>query len=176
MPTRMRLALAGSATLFLLAFATPAQAQLRFGLGGGASVPSGVFDDAADVGFHLTGLVTTLVPLSPMGFRGEVSVTQFDAAGQRNGDYRVIDGTANVLLTPGTYMTAKPYFIAGIGAYNVEEPRDGESGTRIGVNGGFGLTFGMGAMQTFLEARWVSVNAGGGTRLSYVPVSFGLMF
>jgi hypothetical protein len=167
----------------MLAVALPARAQLQIGLGAGASVPTDDFDNIADVGFHVTGLVTTLMPQSPLGFRGELSVTRFDVSS--GGDVRLVNGTANLVLAPRAFMTAKPYFIGGVGAYNVDHPainlgggrrRAASSSTRLGVNAGFGLNFGLGTRRTFLEARWVSVNPGEGVKVTFVPVTFGITF
>lgn len=167
----------------LLALALPAQAQIDVGIGAGASVPTGSFDDWADVGFHVTGLITTRRAPSPLGFRAELSVTRFDVAGGGD-DARMVDGTANLFLTPRGYMPTKPYFIVGVGAYNVDQPGlsignsriNRSSSTRLGVNAGFGLDIGRGLRRMFLEARWVSVNPGEGNRITFVPVSFGVTF
>ena len=166
-----------------LLMAVPAQAQLQIGLGAGASVPSGSFDEYADVGFHVTGLVTTLLPGSPIGFRAELSVTRFDVGS--GGDVRIVDGTANLILTPRAYMPAKPYFIAGLGAYNVDQPQvnlgggrrlGATSATELGLNAGFGLNFGLGTRRTFLEARWVTIDPDDSGKVNFVPVSFGITF
>jgi opacity protein-like surface antigen len=135
-------------------------------------------------------MVNVGVPLSPLGFRGEVGFNRFDLGNNGNGNVRMLNGAANFILTPSSIMGAKPYLIGGVGVYNVKGSVDrgileggdvfiGSSGsdTRVGFNGGLGLTFGLGPVGTMLEARYVSVNGkNGGGSLTFVPVSFGITF
>ena len=169
--------------LAALLAAAPLQAQLQVGLGAGASVPGGRFDEYAGVGFHVTGLVTSLLPLKPLGFRAELSVTRFDVAS--GGDIRIVNGTANLVLTPSGFMAAKPYMIAGLGAYNIDQPQvslgggrrlGASSTTSLGLNAGFGLNFGLGTRRTFLEARWVTVDPDESGKVNFVPITFGMTF
>jgi len=189
-----RIALAAAVALLSLAPAHRAEAQAQviphFGISAGASIPQSSFGDGVNTGYNVNGMVNVGVPLSPLGFRGEVGWNRFDLSGNNvSGNIRMVSGALNVVLAPSTIMTAKPYLIAGIGAYNVRGSTtdnrllgadafvtDGR-GTRFGFNGGIGFTFGLGPVGTLLEARYVSVNgANGGSSLSFVPVSFGITF
>ena len=192
-----RIVLAAAALLFLtLAPRAHAQAQVMppFGITAGASIPLSTFGDGVNTGYHVGGLVNVGIPLSPIGFRGEVGWNRFDLSdASLSGNVRMINGALNVVMAPSTIMTAKPYFIAGVGAYNVKtsidqgaiatpngifDPSGRENNsTRLGFNGGIGLAFGLGSVGTLLEARYVSVNgANGGGSLTFVPVTFGITF
>jgi len=189
------IALTAAAALLSLALAPRAQAQAQvmphFGIAGGASVPLSSFGDGVNTGYNVTGMVNVGVPLSPIGFRGEVGWNRFDLSGSNaSGNVRMVNGTLNAVLAPSTIMTAKPYFIAGVGVYNVKTTVDNNGGlllgnavanessdTRLGFNGGIGFAFGLGPIGTMLEARYVTVNGkNGSSSLSFVPISFGITF
>ena len=187
-----RVAIAASAALLSLALAAPVQAQAHFGVSAGASIPESNFGELVGTGFNVNGLVNVTVPLSPLGFRGEVGFNRFDVDSDiGNGSVRMLNGAANVILTPSSIMGAKPYLIGGIGVYNVKGTTSGSGllgvgplgsssssdDTRLGFNGGIGLTFGLGPVGTMLEARYVSVNGKNGSgSMAFVPVSFGVTF
>ena len=187
--------LAASAALLSLMIASTARAQAQtmplFGVSAGASIPQSSFGDGVNTGYNVNGMVNVGIPLSPLGFRGEVGWNRFDLSGNSvSGNVRMINGSANVVLVPSTVMTAKPYLIAGVGAYNVNTTVDNSGGllgtggftssssdTRLGFNGGIGFSFGLGSVGTIVEARYVSVNGkNGSSSLSFVPVSFGITF
>jgi opacity protein-like surface antigen len=193
------IALAASAALLSLTLVSTAHAQAQamphFGISAGASIPESSFGEAVNTGFNVNAMINVSVPLSPLGFRAEAGWNRFDLSdGNGDGNVRLFNGTANVILTPSTVMSAKPYLIAGIGAYNVKTSIDQgivlteggifgngadaeSSSTRLGFNGGIGLTFGLGPIGTMLEARYVTVNGKNGSgSLAYVPVTVGVTF
>jgi len=190
---------AASAALLSLPFASTAHAQAQliphFGISGGASIPQSSFGDGVNTGYNVNAMINVGVPLSPLAFRGEVGWNRFDLSGSNtSGNVRMVNGSVDVLLIPSSVMTAKPYLIAGLGAYNVKTqidatgilvPSTGFSGgagsenssTRLGFNGGIGFAFGLGSVGTFLEARYVTVNGkDGSSSLSFVPLTFGITF
>lgn len=181
-----RIMLGVAAVALSLVAAAPAHAQAHVGISAGASFPTGDFGNAVNSGFNVNGIIGVSMPMSPIGFRGEVGWNQFDFKGGSSSDKtRIINGTANIVLTPSTMMPAKPYLIAGLGAYNVKFEGSSFAGltssstsdTRVGFNGGVGLKFGLGDLATFLEARYVSINGkNGGSSLNYIPVTFGITF
>jgi len=189
------ISLAASAALLSLTIASTAHAQAQtmpmLGISAGASIPQSSFGDGVNTGYNVNGMINIGVPLSPLGFRGEVGWNHFDLSGNNaSGNVRMINGSANVILIPSTVMTAKPYLIAGVGAYNVKTTVDNTGGllgtgtftssssdTRLGFNGGVGFAFGLGSVGTIVEARYVTVNGKNGSgSLSFVPVSFGITF
>lgn len=186
-----RIVVALSAALLSATVAMPAQAQspVHVGVALGASIPESSFGEQVSTGFNVTGLVNVTIPLSPLGFRGEVGYNRFNIdSNLGGGNVRMMNGAANVILTPSSIMGAKPYLIGGIGVYNVRGASSGSgllgtvtsnntSDTRLGFNGGIGLTFGLGQVGTMLEARYVSVNGkNGGSSMAFVPVTFGITF
>jgi len=187
--------LAASAALLSLPFASTAHAQAQlvphFGISGGASIPQSSFGDGVNTGYNVNAMINVGVPLSPLAFRGEVGWNRFDLSGNNtSGNIRMFNGSVDVLLIPSSVMTAKPYLIAGLGAYNVRGSVDtgglpgadafvgvDNSSTRLGFNGGIGFAFGLGSVGTFLEARYVTVNGkDGSSSLSFVPLTFGITF
>lgn len=190
-----RIALTAAAALLSLTLAPAAHAQAQmmphFGISAGASIPQSSFGDGVNTGYNVNGMVNVGIPLSPLGFRGEVGWNRFDLSGNNaSGNVRMVNGAVNVVLAPSTIMTAKPYFIAGLGVYNVKTTGNSAGGilggsglttstadTRLGFNGGIGLAFGLGSVGTLLEARYVTVNSSNNSgSLSFVPISFGITF
>jgi hypothetical protein len=189
-----RIALTAAAALLSLTLAPAAHAQAQmmphFGISAGASIPQSSFGDGVNTGYNVNGIVNVGIPLSPLGFRGEVGWNRFDLSGNTaSGNVRMVNGAVNVVLAPSTIMTAKPYFIAGLGVYNVKTTGNSGGGilggglttstadTRLGFNGGIGFAFGLGSVGTLLEARYVTVNSSNNSgSLSFVPISFGITF
>ena len=190
-----RIALTAAAALLSLTLAPAAHAQAQmmphFGISAGASIPQSSFGDGVNTGYNVNGMINIGVPLSPLGFRGEVGWNRFDLSGNNvSGNVRMVNGAVNVVLAPSTVMTAKPYFIAGLGVYNVKStgnatggilsgavPTTSTADTRLGFNGGIGFAFGLGPVGTLLEARYVNVNSSDNSgSLSFVPISFGITF
>lgn len=190
-----RIALTAAAALLSLTLAPAAHAQAQmmphFGISAGASIPQSSFGDGVNTGYNVNGMINIGVPLSPLGFRGEVGWNRFDLSGNNvSGNVRMVNGAVNVVLAPSTVMTAKPYFIAGLGVYNVKTtgnatggiltgavPTTSTADTRLGFNGGIGFAFGLGPVGTMLEARYVNVNSSDNSgSLSFVPISFGITF
>ena len=168
-----------------------AQAMPHFGISAGASIPESAFGESVNTGYNVNAMLNVTVPLSPLGFRIEGGWNRFDLSNANgNGNVRIANGSANVVLIPAAVMTAKPYLIAGLGAYNVRGSVDtgglpgadafvgvDNSSTRLGFNGGIGFAFGLGSVGTFLEARYVTVNGkDGSSSLSFVPLTFGITF
>jgi opacity protein-like surface antigen len=187
-----QIVVAASTALLALTLPARAEAQAHFGIAAGASIPESSFGEVANTGFNVTGMINVGVPLSPLGFRAEAGYNRFDINRDvTSGNVRMFNGAANVILTPSSIMGAKPYLIAGVGAYNVKGTvrtslvggdvstltSDGSSDTRLGFNGGLGLTFGLGPVGTMLEARYVTVNGKNGSgSTAFVPVTFGVTF
>lgn len=185
--------LAAAIATLSLTIATTANAQAQamphFGISAGASIPESTFGESVNTGYNVNGMINMSVPLSPIGFRGEVGLNHFDLSNSpAGGNVRVINGTLNVVMTPSAVMTAKPYLIAGLGAYRVKGSfapalggdvfsSNGSNTTRMGFNGGIGLMFGLGPIGSILEARYVTVNGtDGGGSLTYIPITFGVTF
>jgi hypothetical protein len=77
-------------------------------------------------------------------------------------DFRVIDGTANLVCTFRDALPTNFYVIAGGGVYHERAvaPADNNSrgsATKFGVDGGVGLNVRVGTLGGFLEARYHNV-------------------
>lgn len=156
-------------------------------------------------GYNVAGHLGFSVPLFPLGLRADVGYNKFDGKdtdlggfGNARFDAGVLSGTLNAIIKPASLLPVKPYLIGGVGAYRVKTEGSGtflgESGsgdqstTHFGLNGGAGINFSLGELSTFLEARYHYVmdkrTCGDNSAddcfdrkaLSFVPVSFGIMF
>ncbi|MBA2684571.1 MAG: outer membrane beta-barrel protein [Gemmatimonadaceae bacterium] len=192
-----------AAVLGLVLFATApsvsAQAvvssPVRFGIMGGATVPLSDFSDAAKTGWNAGILMNIGVPLVPVSFRidgqwQQLKGKNFDygKGAVTHDDFRIIDGTANVVYTFGAALPTKFYLIGGAGVYNVRVKNNdfdlNASGTKFGLNGGVGFKFQLTGFSTFIEARYHNVIhgtdigdvSGNAKSLQFVPISVGITF
>jgi hypothetical protein len=184
-----------------LAFTTlaaPASAQaivgspVRFGIMGGATVPLSDFKDVAKTGWNAGALVTIGVPLVPVSFRIDGQWHQLDGKTPLAGpptDFRIIDGTANVVYTFGAALPTKFYLIGGVGAYNerakLRDTDTSASSTKFGLNAGLGFKFQLTGFATFVEARYHNIihgssigdtSDGSSKSLQLIPISVGITF
>jgi hypothetical protein len=175
-----RMSLSALAVLLTLALAMPLRAQLiqrtegfRFGLGLGATFPTGNYGSVDKMGLNLLGVFETPLANSPLYLRvdGLYSSTAHDGA---SGNTSILGGTANVLYHfTAPNAQARPYALAGLGIYNVD-PGTG-SQTKLGIGFGGGVTFNLAGFNAFAEARYLSVQTSGSST-NFIPISVGLMF
>lgn len=176
-----RLILGASVVALSLVAAPTAQAQVGLGVSAGLSMPTGDFADAVKSGYSVNGLIGFAMPLSPLGFRGEVGYNAWDGKENSGFDgttWSSLSGTANLVLQVPGMIVAKPYVIGGLGAHRFkfdDGTSDVNSETKLGWNVGGGIKLGLGTLNTMLEARYVTINAEG-RAVHYVPVTFGIMF
>jgi hypothetical protein len=156
-----------------------AQTPVRFGLSGGASIPSGSSSDGLNTGWNGTALVQFQPASSPVGFQVDGSYNQmkFDGGG---GKEQVIDGTANVVYEFKTSAESKfrPYLIGGGGVYNLKSKPDvgpSPSTTKFGINAGAGFNFGAASTSLFVEGRFHNVFVTG-SDFHYIPINIGVRF
>ena len=194
----MKRVLTSFATAALLALpAAPLSAQVasspvRFGIMGGATLPLSDFKDIAKTGWNAGALVDIGLPLVPVSFRVDGQWHQLDGKtiGTATTDFRIIDGTANVLYTFGTAAPTKFYLIGGVGVYNlrakVEDTGlgidDSNSDTKFGLNAGAGFRFQLTGFSTFIEARYHNIfsgfdnGSGDSKSLQMIPIVVGFTF
>jgi opacity protein-like surface antigen len=182
-PIRKTLAAVGLG-LAVAVLATPAQAQISFGLAGGGTTPSGSINDRQDMGYNGMVAVQAGLPLIPFKIRADVHYNSFGGSSFSNAfnqatagtDARVISGSLNAVfsLLPGP---VKPYLIGGIGYYDTKF--DGNGSTRkVGYNYGAGVK----VTKLFIEARLHTLQnssfdvANGRTTAKFIPISVGFMF
>ncbi len=185
--SRLRLSAAFLAGALATAAATPARAQLAFGLGGGAAIPVGSLDNSYNVGYNALATLGVRVPAFPLGFRADAMFDQMPlkASTGFSGNTQIYSLTGNaVLMVPGPHIVS-PYLIGGAGYYN-DHYRVVVSGGSVaaggsttnnnfGVNGGAGIKLGVSTFSVFAEARYHYV-FNGGAHYQFVPVTVGVMF
>ena len=185
-----------SATAASVSAQAVVSSPVRFGIMGGATVPLSDFSDAAKTGWNAGILMNIGVPLVPVSFRidgqwQQLKGKNFDAGKGliTHDDFRIIDGTANVVYTFGAALPTKFYLIGGAGVYNVRVKNVDldatASSTKFGLNGGVGFKFQLTGFSTFIEARYHNVihgtdigssNSSNAKSLQFVPISVGITF
>jgi hypothetical protein len=145
----------------------------RFGLGLGATMPMGDYGDLDKMGINILGVFETPLGQSPLYLRvdGLYSSTAHEVG---SGSTSILGGTASALYHfSAPQATARPYALGGVGIYNVDP--GGAAETKIGLGLGGGVTFDLGGLNAFAEARYVSISTSGSS-VTLVPISVGLMF
>jgi hypothetical protein len=187
----MKRSILGAAALALVVTASSVQAQkpISFGVALGASMPTGDFGDAVEMGYHALGTLAWAPPSLPVGIRFDAQYNMFsgkDFSGISGPDLKVLGITANA--TWGMPMAASPvspYLIGGLGMYHssVSDCPDGAdcSSDKMGFNVGVGTKFALSGFGTFAEIRYHSVAGekdanGDSKRSNFIPISFGIMF
>lgn len=186
-----------SATVAPVSAQAVVSSPVRFGIMGGATMPLSDFKDAAKTGWNAGILMNVGVPLVPVSFRVDAQWQQLTGKNYDAGkgfithdDFRIIDGTANVVYTFGAALPTKFYLIGGAGVYNVRVKNDdldrNANSTKFGLNGGVGFKFQLTGFSTFIEARYHNVfhgtdigdtgNSGDAKSLQFVPISVGITF
>lgn len=167
---------------FALCSTAPLSAQLmarsegfRFGLGVGPSLPMGNFGDSDKMGINILGVFETPLAGSPLYLRldGLFSSTSHDGV---SGSTGILGATASALYHfSAPAAQARPYALGGLGFYNVDFGGGGGSSTKIGFALGGGVTFSMGGLNAFAEARYVSIQTNPSS-VTLIPLTVGLMF
>ncbi|HEX5831302.1 MAG TPA: hypothetical protein VFY16_10005 [Gemmatimonadaceae bacterium] len=163
-----------------LAAAEPVQAQdmggtrsVNFGLAGGLSVPVGDVADGFKSGYNIVGTVGWQPAARAWGLQFDLGYTNLAEDNGFSDDLSVLSGTGNVVLTVANNSGIKPYVIGGLGFYNMDA--GGDSETEFGLNGGGGLTFPLGGISTYVEARFHSIFTED-SNSNYIPIVFGVRF
>jgi hypothetical protein len=169
------------AAFALMAPIAMAQAQLKFGVAAGASLPNGDFANGTETGYHLMAVAGIKPPLSPVGFRVDGMWNQFSAEAPATAKLRILSLSANAILSMPGAMVISPYAIGGVGMYNSKSDIAGDEGSNdLGVNIGAGVNFGLAGFSAFGEIRLHNImadnGAGGTTNVRFIPISFGITF
>jgi opacity protein-like surface antigen len=168
------------AAFALMAPVAMAQAQLKFGVGLGASLPGGDIKDGLDMGYHAMVTAGIQPPLSPVGFRVDGAFNQFKEKSPGTDNLRIMSLSANAILGMPGAMVVKPYAIGGVGMYNSKNSGGGDGSNDLGVNLGAGVSFGLAGFNAFGEIRWhkmfLEEVLGVKPNVSYIPITFGITF
>lgn len=164
-----------------LALAAPLRAQqiypategFRFGLGLGATMPTGDYGGLDKMGINILGVFEMPISGSPLYLRadGLYSSTAHEGV---SGSTAILGGTASALYHfSAPNAQARPYVLGGLGIYNWDPGTDSQ--TKLGFALGGGVTFSLGGLNAFAEARYISIQTSGSSS-TMVPLTFGLMF
>jgi hypothetical protein len=185
--------LAIGVVLATTAAASPAAGQLgaqrlvRFGFGGGVSVPVSDAGDALKSGIN--GQAFVLVNAGGIPLRFNLGYQKFDfeealAAGAE-GESTILSGLAGLSfdLVQGPVV---PYVTAGLGVFSLKDEITGgtldtsTTQTKFGVDGGAGLRLRLGRLEAFAEGRvqniWTEAGAIDASSIKTIPVTFGVLF
>jgi Outer membrane protein beta-barrel domain len=161
---------------------TAAAQSVRFGVGGGATIPLSDYKNMDNTGWHALVKADIAIPLSPVGVRVDGLYAQTDHQAPATGNTKLIGGLASVVYTiPTAAPIVKPYLLVGGGVYHVKQTFPSQPGTsefsatKAAFAGGAGVSIGVGPVHAFAEARYTSVQTSG-SALQFVPVTAGLSF
>ncbi len=155
----MKQLLQGVLALVMTAVAgTSVAAQsVRYGLGGGLTMPVSSYSDLSRLGVRVDGMYAQTSNNAPL-----------------IGNTKLAGGTADLVWNvPMAVPGFKPYVVAGAGVFNYNP--GGGSVTKFTWGGGLGASVGIGPIHGFGEARYLSIQASGGS-LKFIPVTVGLSF
>ena len=179
------------AAVALAASSLAAQAASRptFGVSGGIAFPTGDFGKVAKSGYDIAAHVGFHPAAASFGVRLEGAYNQFDAKGGIGDAHtNIFDVTGNIIVgTAAAPGTVRPYFIGGLGIYNVKAEATlnrvtvSSSATKFGLNGGAGLDLPLSGITAFVEARFHYIfsdsgDNGLGYNAGFVPLVVGVRF
>jgi hypothetical protein len=176
--TRKMLAVAAFA---LMAPVAIAQAQLKFGVGAGASMPNGDFSTGFEMGYHALVTVGIQPPLAPVGFRVDGMFNQFNMKSPGTAKLNIMGATANAVFSMPGAIVLSPYAIGGAGMYRSKSDiANATSSNDLGVNLGVGIKFGLAGFGAFGELRFHNImsddGTGGTAHTRFIPITFGITF
>jgi hypothetical protein len=148
-----------------------------FGIAGGTALPVSTLGNIANTGVDVTGLMGIKLPLIPVGFRIDAAYNTFGykSSAQASGSAHIASVTGNVVLDI-PLLLIHPYFIGGLGYYNVGAS-SASSSSNGGVNLGAGVSLGipLTGVSVFAETRYHHVNTSGAST-QFIPVVVGVTF
>jgi hypothetical protein len=169
------IAVAAGAALALTA--ATAQAQVALGVGGGLSIPTGDFGDAAKTGWNALANVGYNMP-SGLGVRGDFFYGQHSFKGGLDAKWKLAGGLGNLLYNFPGKSTVTPYVMGTVGFVNLKASATGASAseTKITFGGGGGVKFKAGTdASIFAEARYLTINTSG-SNANFIPITVGVSF
>jgi hypothetical protein len=195
----MKRVLTGAAVLgFAVLASSSAAAQevvsrspIQFGVMGGATIPTGDFNNLVKTGWNAGALLNFGFSNSPVALRVDGSWNQMNYKDFSSVKLRLIDATADAVFSFGTQSPAQFYVLGGAGVYNFKNTGDNNNfdfstgtQTKFGLNGGVGVKFTAGPVAPFVEARYHYVFSGdsfrntngNNSKFQMIPISVGLTF
>jgi hypothetical protein len=156
-----------------------AQGDIRFGLGGGLTVPVRSYAGLADKGWLGTASLTFFPGASTsLGFRLDAIYAR-NTLSVSDWDQTQLGGTANLVFQFGARRSPNRFYVFGGGGYirtQSTSPILGTvSTTDPALNTGAGISFGARAVALYCEARYITVSTAG-TKPQYAPIVAGITF
>ena len=158
---------------------------LKFTIFAGAALPVGDKQDAVKTGYTVGGALDLRVPLSPIGFRGELVYSGLEAKGLSGtgveADVSDLGANLNAVLWLPTATPLRPYLTGGPSFSRLKVSASGfgasesESENEWGFNLGGGLQFGLGGLGTRVDVRYRRISTEG-SAFSIIPITFGVTF
>ena len=150
----------------------------QIGAAGGIAFPTGDLGNRANTGYNIAVILGYKPALMPVSVRAEAAYNQFGLQGG-GGNINIPSFTGNLAYELPLGMSFTPYAIGGAGLYR---PSADFGGGNTGTTNDFGWNVGGGvkiplssSFETFIEARYNSVNTNGAT-FSFIPVTVGILF
>jgi opacity protein-like surface antigen len=174
--------------------------RLHVGAALGRAVPTGNYHgtangDGFDAAWQGMAFVAFTLPRAPLGLRvdgtfgtnGANARLKSDLTAQLNQptdeQAKLIGGNLDLTYALRSGSRVSPYLLGGVGMYHVTISTTSggatseSAATKLAWNLGGGMSYGVGAVAAFLEARYVSVAAVATfARTTLFPVSVGLRF
>ena len=149
---------------------------VSLGISAGAAIP--VSDLANDYSTGYNGTVSLGFQSygSPLGFRIDGMYNSLSAKDNISlPDVKILSANANLVYAlPGVGI--RPYLIGGAGIYGRRSDVNGSNTiTKLGLNGGAGVSFPLSGFNTFVEARLHHVFSDN-VATQFIPVTFGISF
>ena len=155
----------------LLVSAQGAEAQLRFNVNAGASMPMSDAGEVWNAGLRVGAGLEFGVPLVPVGLRVDGAYDRLGVKLDGDPNLSIISGSANGVFA----LPLMPiYAVGGLGMYR-SDAGDGTTATDLGFNIGMGLRLPLPMFAPFVEARFHQINMDGGN-FRYVPIVAGIRF
>ena len=156
-----------------------------FTVSAGALVPVGSTADSYQSGYQVGAGVDLSIPLSPIGFRGEVNYGSLNlkTVNGVSGDIKDLGGNLNVVygLMQPIPFAPKPYLTGGVSYSQLSISTTLNSTTPTGTSSHFGFNLGGGVDWSLagfgarVDARYRQISSSGGSYRT-IPITFGIKF
>lgn len=176
----------GALAASLIAGVSVAQAQSPIGIGisAGAAMPTSNTTDVQSAGYNFGAslFVRSLGTPLALRFDGLYGNLGGKTGGITRPDLTILGANGNLQWTLGG-DAVKAYAVGGAGVYATKYADSNRSGTRLGWNGGLGVTLPLSGFNTFVEARYHFIRADDNATIvanraavKFIPITFGIMF
>lgn len=172
------------AAIALVAVPRVSHAQLglvkpfSLGVAGGGALPMSDLSDGTKTGYNGTVAMGINLPFIPLGLRVDGAYNGFSSKVTDGPKLHVMSATGNLVWRLPS-IGVSPYLIGGAGLYMPTVTGAGLQSTtenKFGWNAGAGINLPLTVFHAFVEARYNRISLDNGTKMEFVPVTFGIMF